>query len=121
VRGEQFRDIAWLTPAGDEMNDEAWENDFAKSLQVLLNGEGLASRDAWGQWISDQSFLLLFNAHHEPLTFVLPQKGPPGPWTVVLDTTERLLRDPAEPEQFQLGAEREVDATSIVVLRQESQ
>jgi isoamylase len=121
VRGEQFRDIAWLTPAGDEMNDEAWENDFAKSLQVLLNGEGLASRDAWGQWISDQSFLLLFNAHHEPLTFVLPEKGPPGPWTVVLDTTERLLRDPAEPEQFQLGAEREVDATSIVVLRQESQ
>ncbi len=119
VRGERFRDIAWLTPQGEEMDDEAWESDFAKSLQVLLNGEGLASRDAWGQWLSDDSFLLLINAHEEPLTFRLPEKGPAGPWTVVLDTTEERLREAGEPEQLQLGDDREVADRAIVLLRRE--
>jgi isoamylase len=121
VRGNGFLDISWLTPAGDIMDDEHWETEHAKSLQVLLNGDGLASRDERGELLTDHSFLLLLNAHSEPLTFRLPPKGLSGPWTVVLDTSEAMLRTLDDPEQLGLGEEREVAAHAIVVLRRDAE
>ncbi len=119
-RGERFVDIAWLTPEGELMSDEHWESGFAKSLQIFLNGDGLASRDDRGQLVSDRSFLLLLNAHHEPLTFRCPSEGPSGPWRVVLDTTEPVFRGESEREELHHGGAREVAANSIVVLREAS-
>ncbi len=121
VRGNGFLDISWLTPDGDLMDDEHWETDHARSLQILLNGDGLASRDERGELLTDHSFLLLLNAHGEPLTFRLPPKGLEGPWTVVLDTSEAMLRTLEDPEQLHLGDEREVEGHAIVVLRQDTQ
>ena len=121
VRGERFSDIAWLTPDGELMSDEHWESGFAKSLQIFLNGAGLASADERGSMVLDDSFLLLINAHHEELTFRLPAEGPQGPFTVVLDTDERRLRAPDdEREVVALGGERAVPARGIVVLRQQA-
>jgi isoamylase len=120
VRGNSFLDISWLTPDGLLMSDEHWQTEFAKSLQVFLNGEGLASRDARGNLLTDDHFLLLLNAHHDALTFRLPPEGPSGPWTVVLDTTEPTLRGPFDPEELDLGQERKVEAHAIVVLRRDA-
>jgi isoamylase len=120
VRGNPFLDISWLTPDGQLMSDEHWQTEFAKSLQVFLNGEGLASRDPRGNLLTDDSFLLLLNAHHEALTFRLPPEGPSGPWTVVLDTTEPTLRGMYDPEELDLGQERKVEAHAIVVLRRDA-
>ena len=119
-RGERFVDIAWLTPEGELMSDEHWESGFAKSLQIFLNGDGLASRDDRGQLVSDRSFLLLLNAHHEPLTFRCPSEGPAGLWRVVLDTTEPTCRRESEHEELHHGGARAVAAHSIVVLREAS-
>jgi isoamylase len=119
IRGERFHDIAWLTPDGELMSDEHWNTAFAKSLQIFLNGDGLASRDERGALVTDHSFLLMVNAHHEPLTFRLPTEGPTGPLVVVLDTTERRLRQPEdEVELLELEAERVVEGRSIVLLRE---
>jgi isoamylase len=120
VRGNAFLDISWLTPDGQLMSDEHWQTEFAKSLQVFLNGEGMASRDPRGQLLTDDSFLLLLNAHFDPLTFKLPTEGLSGPWTVVLDTTEPTLRGPHDPEELELGDERKVAAHNIVVLRRDA-
>jgi len=120
ARGERFVDIAWLTPDGELMSDEHWNSSFAKSLQIFLNGDGLASKDDRGQMVTDQSFLLMFNAHSEALTFRLPEGAPPGPWMVVLDTTEATLRTDATPEELAPGQEREVAGHAVVVLRLES-
>ena len=118
VRGERFSDIAWLTPDGELMSDEHWESGFAKSLQIFLNGSGLASRDQRGMLVEDDSFLLLINAHYEPLTFTLPAEGPSAPFEVVLDTDERRLRAPDDAlELLQLGDEREVPSRGMVLLR----
>ena len=38
--GEQARDIAWLTPSGEEMTPADWDSGFGKSLAVFLNGDG---------------------------------------------------------------------------------
>jgi len=46
---------------------------------VFLNGQALARPDSHSEKITDDTFLLLFNAHHESLSFTLP--GPK--WGIV--------------------------------------
>jgi pullulanase/glycogen debranching enzyme len=67
-------DIAWLTPDGAEMTEDDWESGHAKSVAVFLNGEGVPDLDARGQRVVDNSFLLCFNAHQEPVVFVVPSR-----------------------------------------------
>ncbi|MEX2551235.1 MAG: glycogen debranching protein GlgX [Nitriliruptoraceae bacterium] len=122
ARGVEFADIAWLTPDGQLMSDEHWTSRFAKSLQIVLNGEGITSTDDRGQVVTDQSFLLLYNAHHEPLEFIAPPEGPFGSWVVVLDTTEPQLRTESEfhHEVLPPGEARVVAAYAMVVARAEA-
>ncbi len=80
------RDIAWFTASGEEMGDEDWEGGSAAVLTVFLNGEGIAESDQRGQRVVDDSFLLIFNAHHEDVEVTLPDTGRPDRWGTVLDT-----------------------------------
>ena len=82
------RDIAWFTASGEEMGDEDWEAGTAAVLTVFLNGEGIAESDQRGQRVVDDSFLLIFNAHHEDVEVTLPGAGLPDRWGTVLDTVE---------------------------------
>ncbi len=68
------------------MSDEEWAVGFAKSIGVFLNGDAIPSRDERGQRIVDDSFYLLFNAHHEPLDFTLPGEKWGKRAELVLDT-----------------------------------
>ena len=82
-------DIAWLTPAGDEMlADTDWTAGFAKSLMVFLNGRAIPSRGPHGETIADNSFLLCFNAHFEPVAFTMPQEAFGTRWHRVIDTAD---------------------------------
>jgi glycogen operon protein len=85
---DQVRDIAWLTPAGDEMTSEDWERDFGKCISVFLNGEALPEPDARGERVVDDSFLLCFNAHDHAVDFVMPNDDYAKEWTAELDTTD---------------------------------
>lgn len=62
-----MEDIAWLKPAGEEMSDDEWQTDYAKSLGLFLKGKEIPSPNAKGEPVMDDSFYLLFNAHHEPV------------------------------------------------------
>jgi len=86
--GGMLRDISWLTPAGTEMTVADWRSGSTRSLAVLLNGDAITEPGSRGEVISDQSFLLLFNAGDQAVPFTLP--GPelaPG-WQVVADTAD---------------------------------
>ena len=56
------------------MSEEDWRAGFAKSLGVFLNGDGIATPNERGEPVRDESFYVMFNAHHEPLAFKLPEE-----------------------------------------------
>jgi isoamylase len=107
-------DISWFAPDGAEMTDEDWGAGFAKSVAVFLNGHGIAGRDARGQQVVDDSFVLCFNAHHEPIEFTLPPAEFGTGWRTVVHTGA----DEATPtEEFRAAAKLSVDAHCAVVLQ----
>jgi isoamylase len=70
--GSAIRDIVWLQPDGSEMTEQAWGHDHARALAVFLSGDGLNEVDGRGRAVRDDSFVLLFNADANPVTFSLP-------------------------------------------------
>ena len=107
-------DISWFAPDGAEMTDEDWDAGFAKSVAVFLNGHGIPDLDARGQRVLDDSFVLCFNAHHEPIEFTLPPEEFGAEWRIVVDTGA----DEATPsEELRAAAKLTVEAHSAVVLQ----
>ncbi len=54
------------------MTEEDWEAGFGKSVAVFLNGEGIPDRNARGERVVDDSFIMIFNAHDGSIDFTLP-------------------------------------------------
>ncbi len=113
IKGVGLEDIAWFLPDGSEMSEEHWNNNFAKSLAIYLNGRGLHAVGPKGENIMDDSFYLIFNAHHEPLDFMLPAAKYGKTWDLVLDTSKHAI----EPQQFDAEALVTAEGRSIVVLK----
>jgi glycogen operon protein len=114
IHGSGVTDIAWFTPSGEPMSEEHWGQGFARSLGVFLNGQMIGSVGARGGPVVDDSFLMLFNAHHEPVPFTVP-RGPWGRrWSVVLDTRHD---EAADGPSVDGGQTLELEARSLVLLR----
>ncbi|MBO3679852.1 glycogen debranching protein GlgX [Streptomyces sp. NEAU-YJ-81] len=104
---DELSDIAWFTHEGEEMIPRDWQAAHAKSLAVFLNGSAISEPGVRGERITDDSFLLLFNAHHEPLDFVVPiDHG--KQWQVIVDT--------AVPEGVEPGSGKKVAAGDVLTL-----
>ncbi len=113
--GAEVKDIAWFNPDGKEMTEADWDAGFAKSLGMFLDGEQLATRGPRGERITDDSMLLLFTAHHEPLAFTLPGAPYGEQWEVLIDTAQPAL---IEGEMIYKGGDDVPMADrSVVVLR----
>ena len=56
------------------MTEEDWDSGFGKSVAVYLNGQGIPGLDQRGHRVTGDSFVVCFNAHHEPIQFTLPPK-----------------------------------------------
>jgi glycogen operon protein len=79
-------DIEWFTPEGAEMTEEDWDSGFGRAIAVYLNGNGIPGTDTRGQRVVDESFVLCFSAHDEPIEFHLPAAEYGAAWEVVVDT-----------------------------------
>ncbi|MHA3024190.1 glycogen debranching protein GlgX [Mycobacterium sp. BMJ-28] len=112
---EGLPDISWFQPDGTEMGEGDWESGFGKSIGVFINGQGIPDRDARGQRITDDSFLLCFNAHHEPILYTLPPAEFSARWQPVLYTADSAHLEDAKP--LDAGQTVTVDARSTFVLR----
>jgi isoamylase len=111
-------DIAWLTPDGREMSGPDWEEPQARAMAVFLNGDAISEPDPHGLPVRDDSFLLLFSAHSEQVTFTLPGSRYAKHWTVVADTAAGAITDdPDAPPQFSAGGQVTVPGHAMVILR----
>jgi glycogen operon protein len=106
-------DIEWLRIDGQEMTDEDWSSGFAKSLGVYLNGAAITEPDEHGRRVADDSFLMLFNAHWEPLDFAIPDTRFGELWSVALDTADPQIEGRAE---IKAGSTVTVQARALLVL-----
>ena len=86
------KDVAWLAPDGREMNDEAWNADFVRSLGMLLSGNAIEEVNERGEPIIGDTLLVLLNAHSDEVPFTLPALEPDQQWLRVVDTAIRERR-----------------------------
>lgn len=114
IHGAEISDIGWFTPDGHPMAEENWGEAFARSFGVFLNGEGLTVPGPKGERILDDSFYLIFNAHHEGLVFKLLGGEYGKQWTKILDTKEPAFQE--KGPVYEAGTEIEVEARSLNVL-----
>ena len=79
------KDSTWFTPAGEEMQEEQWQDPQTRSFALVLDGRTPVS--AIPVAAHDASVLLVFNGWHEAVPFVLPA-APAGRWILKVDTTD---------------------------------
>ena len=82
---------------------------------MFLNGEELQQPTPEGEKVRDDSFLILFNAHHDELTFRLPTRRFGASWELELSTSDPELEPGARV--WHARDEVPVESRSIVLLR----
>jgi glycogen operon protein len=116
-----LRDLIWLAPSGEPMGDGDWGNSQLKSVGVFLNGGAITEPGPRGDPLLDQSFLLLFNARPEPVTFRLPGAAYAASWEPVADTAtgQGSLPGAGLDGLTSVAAETAVDVAprAVIVLR----
>ncbi len=129
----ELGDVAWFTPNGDHMEDGSWRDGDVRSVMVFLNGDAITTPDRRGTRIVDDSFLVIFNAHAEAITFTIPEDSYGSEWFIEIDTasTEPAAhaavgaQDPttaatamaAASTVIESGTQLDVEGRSVIVLR----
>ncbi|RSS84382.1 glycogen debranching protein GlgX [Streptomyces sp. WAC06614] len=113
---DELSDIAWFTPHGEEMRARDWQSQNARALTVFLNGEAISEPGTRGERITDDSFLLMFNASADPQEFTLPA-GHGDRWRLVVDTARAEVLPPGTGPQYAAGDRVALTGRSLVVLQ----
>ncbi len=80
------KDVTWLSPAGEEMTVEQWQDGHARCFGMLLDGR--AQETGIKRRGSDATLLLIYNAHHDVVQFTLPAVADGHDWQGLLDTNQ---------------------------------
>jgi glycogen operon protein len=101
------------------MSEDDWRAGFAKSLGVFLNGGAIPTPDERGERIVDDSFYVMFNAHHEAIDFTLPSNEWGERWTEVMNTSDNgdQMSEERLGHEYRAGDAVQVQALSLVLLR----
>ena len=89
-------DLSWYGADGKFISNEAWDTEWNRSLAIMLNGNTLHVSDDNGYPVVDDTFLLMVNAAHEGVEFVLPPTPFGGPWHHLIDTEN--IEDPFDTQ-----------------------
>jgi glycogen operon protein len=113
--GSGAPDVYWFRPDGRKMTERNWSRGDVHTLGVFLNGAEIRTLTRQGTPVIDDTFIILFNAHHEPVVFTLPAVGFGRRWAHELSTAEPDLA-PGE-HLYPARGVVPVEARSLVILR----
>ena len=114
IKGAEIKDIQWLRPDGQEMTDDEWKQDSARCLGMFLAGDAFGEVDERAQPVKDETFLVLMNAHHEAVPFVLPALAQGEVWLTLVDTSCEPNGSPGCRREA--GEAYSIEARSLAVL-----
>ncbi|HEY5240735.1 MAG TPA: glycogen debranching protein GlgX [Polyangiaceae bacterium] len=107
-------DAWWFRADGRKMTKRDWQSG-QPVLGLFLNGAEIPTPGPHGEEIEDDSFLLLFNAHDEDRTIILPWPRFGARWTLELSTVDPSAQ--AGSSQHASRSEVTLTARSVVVLK----
>jgi isoamylase len=90
-QGSGAPDVWWFRPDGRRMTQTDWSRGDAFTLGAFLNGSEIPTLTFDGEPVADDSFIVLFNAWRDPVTFVLPPTRFGRRWAHELCTGEPEL------------------------------
>jgi glycogen operon protein len=118
IRGTGIKDVVWLTPAGNEMQEADWQDEETQSIAFMLCGEaGQYHLTHEGIPEPDVTMLVILNAAPAAVRYSLPVLEKPGRWRVVVDTGEANEQGRAHSD----GESWAVDGRSLRVMVREGE
>lgn len=109
---DKIPQVEWMDHIGSIMDIEDWSNTHAFSVMIYLNGSDIPEADWYGNQMVDNNFILIFNAHYEPIMFTLPDERYGKKWRLVVDT-----HNPKGPElNYEAGFAITAQSRSFLLL-----
>ena len=109
---DKIPQVEWMDHTGSIMDMEDWSNTHAFSVMIYLNGSDIPEADWYGNQMVDNNFILIFNAHYEPIMFTLPDERYGKKWRLVVDT-----HNPKGPElNYEAGFAITAQSRSFLLL-----
>jgi isoamylase len=115
ILGSELKDLSWFRPDGREMTEEDWNNPHTRCFGLRLAGDAIEEVDPRGERLVDDTFLILINAHHEGVPFVLPAHQRGVRWEALIDT--RASRGQPGPRVLRPGKSYDLDGRSLAILK----
>jgi len=110
----QTENVAWYRADGRKMGGEDWaEGGWMRTLGMFLPGTAAEIRDSSGSPVEDHDFLIILNAHHEPVDFQLDENLGDN-WTIAVDTARPEVQPASETVHEPAF---KMESRSMVVLR----
>ncbi|MGH8418210.1 MAG: glycogen debranching protein GlgX [Pseudomonas sp.] len=104
------KDVTWLSPSGEEMTIEQWEDANGRCLGMVMDGR--AQETGIRRRGSEATMLLIVNSHHEGVNFTLPEVPEGVNWISLIDTNQPEIRG---KEHFEFGTEYTVTPRSLLL------
>lgn len=112
IRGEGIFDIRWINADGLDMSEQEWNENYIRTMGMLLNGEFVNKKD-FENGRQEEILLILVNSYWESMLFTLPFEGLGADWEVLIDTVNEVEPD----EKPIVHGVYEVKDRSLVLLR----
>jgi isoamylase len=104
------KDVTWLSPSGEEMSVEQWEDPNGRCLGMLMDGR--AQETGIRRRGSEATLLLVVNSHHDGVNFTLPEVPEGLNWTSLIDTNQPEIDG---KDTFEFGSEYTVTPRSLLL------
>jgi|HigsolmetaAR205D_1030408.scaffolds.fasta_scaffold00075_8 glycogen debranching enzyme GlgX len=115
----ELREITWLNAAGVEMQAEHWDDDNMLCFGMLLDGR--AQTSGIRQRGHDATILIVLNAYHDVVNFVLPGEAEAARWSLLIDTNVPENLAARGKVNFVSGETYAVTGRSLLVFSLEAQ